>query len=218
MKIKVLFQRGSMASSQADEQFFEIEETTTIRDLLNTSDGEVADLSDYYPLSGVLTWGCEILPYLFVDEKVVYNVLFSDAKVKDFLNTHDITDNIIRIAIDTPLAGGFGAEELYDLWNKIYPALEAIAVMFTITGFSLKALFHCLSQYFVSKNQPPQTCFDIMFSRKRWSAAELSSLLELDVEKVKELLKLCDYHYDRTAKQYVQGQHTSEIIEKLTNC
>ena len=45
----------------------------------------------------------------------------------------------------------------------------------------------------------------------------MSSLLELDAEKVKELLKLCDYHYDRTAKQYVQGQHTSEIIEKLTN-
>lgn len=164
MKIKVLFQRGSTASFQTDEQVFEIEESTTIQDLLNTSDGEVADLSDYYPLSGVHIWGCEILPYLFVDGKILYDVLFRDAKVKDFINTHDITDNFIRITIDTPLAGGLGAEELYDLWNKIYPVLEAIAMAFTITGFSLKGLFYCLRQYFVNKKQPPQTCFDIVFS------------------------------------------------------
>ena len=79
-----------------------------------------------------------------MDGKVLYDVSFENARVKDFLNTHSITDNNLRIVIDTPLAGGLGDEELFDLWNNIYPILEATAVLFTITGFSLKDLFRYL--------------------------------------------------------------------------
>lgn len=215
MKINVLFDCGPCTSSKTSAQLFDISETTTIQDLLKKSNDEVADLSHYYPLSGVLSWGNECLPYLFVDGKVLYDVSFRDASVKDFINTHNITNNSIRIVIDTPLAGGFGGEELLDLWNNIYPVLEIIAVLFTITGFSLKDLFHCLSKHFIKKQQPPQTCFEIVISRKQWNANELSGLLEFDVVKTKELLKLCNYSYDRSKQQYIQGEHTNEIIAKL---
>lgn len=215
MKISVLFDCGPYTSSKTNRQLFDIDETTTIQDLLKKSDDEIADLSHYYPLSGVLSWGNECLPYLFVNGKVLYNVSFETARVKDFLSTHSITDNSIRIVIDTPLAGGFGGEELLDLWNNIYPVLEIIAVLFTITGFNLKDLFHYLSKHFIKKQQPPQTCFEIVVSRKQWSANELSSLLELNIIKTKELLKLCNYYYDRSKQQYIQGEHTNEIIEKL---
>ena len=43
----------------------------------------------------------------------------------------------------------------------------------------------------------------------------MSSLLELNIIKTKELLKLCNYYYDRSKQQYIQGEHTNEIIEKL---
>jgi len=215
MKINVLFDCGSYASSKTNDQLFDVDETVTIQDLIKKSDDEIADLSHYYPLSGILSWGNECLPYLFVNGKVLYDVPFRDARVKDFLNTHSITNNNIRIVIDTPLAGGFGVEELLDLWNNIYPVLETIAVLFTITGFSLKDLFHYLSKHFIKKQQPPQTCFEIVISRKQWNANELSNLLDFDVVKTKELLKLCGYYYDRSKQQYVQGEHTNEIIEKL---
>lgn len=144
MKINVLFDCGPYTSSKTSRQLLEIDETTTIQDLLKKDDDEIADLSHYYPLSGILSWGNEYLPYLFVDGKVLYDVSFENARVKDFLNTHSITDNNLRIVIDTPLAGGLGDEELFDLWNNIYPILEATAVLFTITGFSLKDLFRYL--------------------------------------------------------------------------
>lgn len=217
MKIDVLFDCGLYTSSKTSRQLLNIDETTTIQDLLKKGDDEIADLSHYYPLSGILSWGNECLPYLFVNGKVLYDVSFDAARVKDFLATHNITDNSLRIVIDTPLAGGFGGEELSELWNNIYPVLEAIAVLFTITGFNLKDLFHSLSKHFIKKQQPPQTCFEIVISRKQWNANELSNLLEFNVVKTKELLKLCDYYYDRSKQQYVQGEHTNEIIEKLND-
>lgn len=217
MKINVLFDCGPYTSSKTSRQLLEIDETTTIQDLLKKDDDEIADLSHYYPLSGILSWGNEYLPYLFVDGKVLYDVSFENARVKDFLNTHSITDNNLRIVIDTPLAGGLGDEELFDLWNNIYPILEATAVLFTITGFSLKDLFRYLRKHFIKQQQPPQTCFEIVISRKQWSANELNDLLGFDIVKTKELLKLCNYYYDRSKQQYVQGEHTNEIIEKLNN-
>lgn len=218
MTVNVLFDCGSHTTSRTRMQSFDINETTTIQDLLiQKSDYDFADLSHYYPLSGMFAWGNEYLPYLFVNGKALFDLSFQDAKVIDFLNTHNITDNSIRIVIDAPYAGGFGGEELLDLWNNIYPVLENIAVLFTISGFNLKDLFHYLSKHFVKKQQPPQTCFEIVISRKQWSASELSSLLELSIDKTKELLKLCNYYYDRSKQQYVQGEHTNEIIEKLNN-
>lgn len=217
MKINVLFDCGPYTSSKTSRQLLEIDETTTIQDLLKKDDDEIADLSHYYPLSGILSWCNEYLPYLFVDGKVLYDVSFENARVKDFLNTHSITDNNLRIVIDTPLAGGLGDEELFDLWNNIYPILEATAVLFTITGFSLKDLFRYLRKHFIKQQQPPQTCFEIVISRKQWSANELNDLLGFDIVKTKELLKLCNYYYDRSKQQYVQGEHTNEIIEKLNN-
>lgn len=186
MKINVLFDCGPYTSSKTSRQLLEIDETTTIQDLLKKDDDEIADLSHYYPLSGILSWGNEYLPYLFVDGKVLYDVSFENARVKDFLNTHSITDNNLRIVIDTPLAGGLGDEELFDLWNNIYPILEATAVLFTITGFSLKDLFRYLRKHFIKQQQPPQTCFEIVISRKQWSANELNDLLGFDI--VKEAL------------------------------
>jgi len=200
------------------EEFFEVPENATIQDLLQVSGhGEIADLSDYYPLSGAGSWGENYFPYLFVNGKAAYGVLFQDAKIVDFLNTHNITDNTIRVTVEFPLAGGFGAGELLEFWDSIYPALEQIAVICTITGISLKSLFDYLKKHFIKRDQAPQVCFDIVLSRKQWNSSELSSLLDITPDKAKNLLKLCDYQYDRVKMQYIQGEHAEEIKEKLMN-
>lgn len=216
VNLRVLFYHESTECPYISEEFFEISEDTTIQELLQISKhGEVADLSNYYPISGIHFWGAEYLPYLFVDGKAMYEVSFSHAKVKDFLDTHNIVDHTLRITVDFPLAGGFGAHELLEAWNNIYPTLEHIAVICTIVGFSLKNLFDYLCKCFVKKGQLPQVCFDIVFLRKQWTSSELSTLLDIDSDKAKELLKLCDYQYSREKMQYVQGEHANEIKEKL---
>ena len=72
-----------------------------------------------------------------------------------------------------------------------------------------------LRNYFMKKGQPPQVCFDIVLSRKQWNHSELSKILDIDPDKTKNLLKLCDYQYDRVQMQYIQGEHAKEIKEKL---
>lgn len=218
MRIRVLFHHEAADVPYVSEEFVEVPETATIQDLIQLSGhGEIADLSDYYPLSGTNSWGENYFPYLFVNGKAVYGVLFQDAKISDFLSTHNITDNTIRITIEFPLAGGLGAGELLEVWNNIYPTLEQIAVICTIAGFSLKGLFDYLKKQFIKKKQTPQVCFDIVLSRKRWNPHELSALLDITLDKAKELLKLCDYQYDKSQMQYIQGEHSEEIKEKLMN-
>ena len=199
------------------EEFFEVSESTTIEELLQISGHcEIADLSDYYPLSAS-SLGDNYFPYLFVDGKVSYDVLFQDAKITDFLDTHNITDHTIRITVEFPLAGVRGPGELWEVWNNIYPTLEQIAVICTLTGISLKGLFDYLKKHFMKKKQAPQVCFDIVLSRKRWNSSELSTLLDIAPDKAKELLRLCDYQYDNSKMQYIQGTHSEEIKEKLMN-
>lgn len=217
MKIRVLFRHEAADDPYDSEEFFEISENATIQELLQLSEYEEnADLSSYYPLSGFL-WGEKFFPFLFVDGKVLYDVSFQDAKVIDFINTHNITDNTIRVTIEFPLAGGAGGCELLDIWNNIYPTLAQISVILSITGFSLSGLFRFLKKYFMKKKQPPQVCFGIVFSRKQWNSSELGALIDIPSDKAKELLKLCGYGYDKKQMQYVQGEHSEEIKEKLMN-
>lgn len=215
MKIRVLFHSEAGDTPSVREAYFEVPEDATIQDLLQISgQGEMADLSGYYPLSAS-GWGDNYVPYLFVNGKASYGVLFQDAKITDFLNTHQITDHTIRVAVAFPMAGGRGPDELLDLWKHIYPVLEQIAVVCSLTGFNLGSLLGYLKRHFIKKKQGPQVCFEIVLSRKQWNSLELATLLDLDPDKAKELLRLCDYRYDRSQMQYLQGEHAAEIKEKL---
>lgn len=216
MNLRVLFYHEAPEAPYISEEFLEISENATIQEILQrTEHGAVSDISDYYPLSGLYFYTAECLPFLFIDGKASYDVSFCDAKVVDFLNTHNITDNTIRITTDLPMAGGLGGPELQEVWDNIYPTLEQIAVFCTILGFSLKNLFDYLCNHFMKKEQPPQVCFDIVLSRKQWNLSELSEILDIDPDKTKALLKLCDYQYDKVQMQYIQGEHAKEIKEKL---
>lgn len=217
MNVKVLVYNIAMDTPQETEHIVEVNDSMTIQELLAKAESGWADLSDYYPMSGAFTWNDPLLPYLFIDGKAVYDVAFEDAKVRDFLSTHNISNHTIRVTTGYPWAGGPGFLALVQIWKDIYPYLEAIAVLVTISGFSLKDLYFYLSNHFLKKECPPQTCFDIVFSRACWNASELARLLDIEPERAKELLRLFDYRYDRTQMQYIQGECTNEVKEKLMN-
>lgn len=215
MELNVVIFHVTADPPRETERAAEIDEKTTIQELLNQVGAEWADLSDYYPLSGAFTWNDPVLPYLLVDGKILYSVGFDEAKVKDFLETHGICDNRIRVVTGYPWAGGPGFLELAQIWDNLYPILNAAALFFAISGFSLKDFYHAVRAHFMQKGQPPHTCFDIVFSRKGWNAMELAELLEMEPQRAKELLRLLDYQYDRARMQYIQGQRSGEIRDKL---
>lgn len=214
MKIKVIV-NNVVLETPPTEYFVDVNDSMTIQELLISVGNEFADLSEYYPLSGVFTWNCACLPYLFINGKASYDVAFEAARVKDFLYTHNIDDNTIRFTAGYPWAGGPGTLAPEQIWEIINSVLQGIAALTDITGFSLRDLFQYLRTHFLKRKQPPQPCFDIVLSRKRWNSSELAEILELEPEKAKELLRLLDYQYDRKQMQYIQGEHTNEIKEKL---
>lgn len=216
MEIKIQIKNIAMENPEVSECVVALPENASIQDLIDSIGWGTADLSEYYPLSGVFSWNSSYVPYLFVNGKVEYDVLFESAHIKDFIYTHNISDNTIKVVVGYPWAGGPGFLELKEIWGHVWPCIEAIAVVCTISGFSLKDLYNYLRTKFMDKGQPPHTCFDIVFSRKQWNALELAKLLDVDVDKAKDLLALCDYQYDRKQQQYMQSNHTEECKKKLT--
>lgn len=218
MNINLVICNAALLGEEApQEKVIVLDDKATIQQLLDAAGCIHADLSHYYPFSGAFTWNDPFLPYLFTGGKVIYFVSFEDAQVKDFLYTHSIADNTIRVTTGYPWAGGPGFLPLEQIWENAFHVLNTIAVFVTISGFSLKDLFCYLRDRFLPIQQPPQSCFDIVFSRQKWNSSELAKLLDIEHERAKELLKVFGYQYSRKQQQYIQGEKAEEIREKLSN-
>lgn len=72
-----------------------------------------------------------------------------------------------------------------------------------------------IATFFQKKNVPPQSCFDVIFSRESWNHFELARLLEIDPDDAKKLLKAAAYRYDRTILMYVQQPEAALVKEKI---
>lgn len=214
MKIKAKITNIALYEPTVIERIVETGENTTVESLIRELECGWADLSEYYEFSGRLTWNTDVLPYAIVGDKIVYDIPFSDAKVFDFIKTHDIKNETVNITVGYPWAGGPGFITLVEMWDNAYPILEQIAVLLTL-GVATKDVIKWFCHIFKKREQAPQVCFDIIFSRKQWNHFELAGLLDVPEEKAKELLKLFGYQYDRVQMQYIQGEQTSEIKQKL---
>lgn len=194
----------------------DVHDSTTIQDLLNSTEYEIADLSDYYHLSRPFAWSEAVLPYLFSNGHVLYDVLYTEATVSDFIKTHGIHNNTLRIVVGYPQAGGPGFLDLVQLWDNVYPVLEqvvTIAGVAQIVGGAVK----WICNFFKKRKLKPQPIFDIVFSRKQWNSSELSEMLELPHDRAKDLLTLCAYQYDKRKMMYIVTEQSSEIRDKLAN-
>ena len=61
----------------------------------------------------------------------------------------------------------------------------------------------------------PHSQIDLLFSRERWSGAELAQKLEITNEDAKKLLRLFRYEFDKHSMQYVQQPDSLELKGKL---
>lgn len=197
------------------KQILEVNDNTTISELLAMVNYNFADLSEYYEFSGDYTWNTTTLPYIIKNDHVIYNVEYCNTLLTDFFNTHNITDNTIRIVVGYPQAGGPGWLTVMGIWEYAYPILNDIAVLITITGGAI-SLFNFLKKLKKKKKtEIPQTIFDIVYSRKMWNHNELAVLLNISNDNAKSWLKLLGYIYDRKKQCYIQGKDVPIIKKKL---
>lgn len=214
MKINVKIKNVLFDTSNIKEYDVLISEKATIQDLIIETGYGTADLSEYYHFSGEFSWNEAFLPYIISNNIVYYDVPYTIAKVTDFLSTHNIKDNSIQIIVGYPQAGGIGCMELAEIWAQVYPVLEQIAVILDILVASIDTIKWFI-KLFSKRKRSPQSCFDIIYSRKNWNHFELAALLNIPKDKAKELLKLLGYKYNPKLMQYVQDKDIENIKEEL---
>lgn len=216
MEVEIVFRNMMYGFIEDQPEYqrkqFEINDTTTISQLFTKG-----DLSDYYPLSGVYSFNSTFLPYIINSQgKVIWDIPYDDAKVIDFIRTHNIVDNRINVRTGYVQAGGPGFKELLEVWQLLYPILDAFntaAGSVAIIG-SAGSWIHSL---FKKMKHAPHSQFDLLFSRDRWSSAELAQKLEISNDDAKNLLRLFKYEFDKSSRQYIQHPESLELREKLSS-
>lgn len=191
------------------EQYIEIDKNTTLADVVG-----LADLSQYYPLSGAFSFNNQDVPYIISGNQVLWNQEYKNVKVTDFLETHNIETDIIMARGGYAQAGGPGFLDLKEIWESLYPVLDQIMTVTGAVGLTL-GVWKRISTLFQKKEVPPHSCFDVVFSRERWNHFELAELLEITPDDAKEILRVAAYHYDRTILMYVQRPEAALVREKI---
>lgn len=214
MNIKAIVTRVVLDIPTESEHALELSEDGTVQDLLDRLGCSLADLSDYYELSGAFAWNDFHLPYLETDGGILYDVPYTQARLKDFLATHHIENGEVHLVTGYPQAGGPGFLELAQIWRQVEPILEQLDLILGL-GITASGAIKWICSAFKKRNRTPHVCFDIVFSRKAWNHMELGERLELSAEETKNLLRLCGYEYDRKWMQYVQTERANELKDKL---
>lgn len=193
----------------------DLDDNATISDLLSAIGGGTAEFPECYLFSSKLMFGEPYLPFVFSENRILYDVPFAEAKVSDFISTMNLSDKEVEISIGIPWAGGPGLCDLEQMWESAKLALEAIAVFCSITGITVTSIIKWFCNLFKKRKKKPQTIFDIIYSRKMWNHHELALLLDIDPNNAKEMLRLFGYRYDNRKKIYIEREDIEEIKSKL---
>ena len=215
MIIKTLVTNVAADEPYENEFMIDVPEQATLQDLFDKLECGLADVSDYYEFSGPFAWNNFFCPFILTADGIQYNLPYSDVKLTDFINTHSIDSKAIRIVTGQQQTGGPGFIELAEIWNTVQPWLNNIAIIFTISGINIKDIVRWIRSFFEKKKAPPHAVVDMLATRSQWNHKELAAILEIPEENAQNLLKAFGYKYDRSLMQYIPGDETEKLREKL---
>ncbi len=195
------------------EYTFTGSDESTMQDVLDYIGNPIPDFEVYYPLCYQWFLNSDYaLPFVFKNNRMVYDALFSETRVTTFLKTHCIENGTIQINTGYPQAGGVDFD-LVLLWDYLSPFLNNLASS-TLSAFvcaGIKAVF----DKFKKEKIPPQVFIDAVFSRQKWNPFELAEYLGVGITEAKNLLQMYQYEYDKTQRVYVQSQKTEQVRKEL---
>lgn len=217
MEVKLIFTNVMYGyidnQPEYEEMTAEIDSDTTIGQLFT-----VGDLSEYYPLSGDYSFNSTFLPFVVnSQDKIDWDVSYDEAKVVDFIRTHNIKDSIINVKSGYVQAGGPGFKDLLEVWQLLYPIIDGfvtVADLGIIAGGAGSWVYSLFKNH--KSKHTPHSQFDFLFSRDRWSSAELAEKLDISHDDAKNLLMLFKYEYDKSSMQYIQQKESLKQREKLS--
>lgn len=215
MVIKALVTSVAKDEPCTKECTVEISEQASLQNLFDELGCGLADISDYYEFSGRFARNNFFCPFILAANGIQYNLPYTDVMLADFIHTHSIVGNEIRIVTGYPQAGGPGFVELVEIWNDIEPWLNGIAILFGIFGWNIKDVVKSIRLHFEKKKVPPHTVIDLLTTRDQWNHKELAAILEIPEKNAQNLLKAFGYKYDRNLLQYIPGAETEQLKEKL---
>lgn len=155
MKITVLVNNIACNNPLVTEHEIEISEDMTLQDLLDSLDCSMADVSNYFEISGVFAWNSSYCPYILTKQGIQYNLPYDKVKVFDFINTHEIRNNTLRVTTGYPQAGGPGFIEAKEIWDAVQPHLNNIAIFCTIFGVSISGIITSIRSHFEKRKYRP---------------------------------------------------------------
>jgi hypothetical protein len=191
------------------------------------------DHSCYYEvLTGNLRQG-RMLPYLAAGYRVSWSVPYQAASIREFLDTHAISDNRISFQYYSPAAGGPGWIDVLTAWNRTY---EALTVFNTLGGslylthlamrratIIIKAKMGRRRHKGWNTDAPrgldnvwPGSVFSFIATRAEWNASELADRMGTTKDVAKDLLKSVGYRFDRQRQMFVTTANTEEAFKVVT--
>lgn len=215
MVIKALVTNVVKEEPCTKEYTVEVSEQASLQNLFDELGCSLADISDYYDFSGRFARNDFFCPFVLTANGIQYNLPYTDVKLSDFIQTHSIVGNEIWIVTGYPQAGGPGFVELVKIWNTVQPWLNNIAIVCSITGINAKSIAEWIRSHFERKKVPPHTVIDMLSARNQWNHKELAAILKIPEENAQNLLKAFGYKYDRNLMQYIPGNETEQLKEKL---
>jgi hypothetical protein len=139
-----------------------------------------------------------VLPYVYSNDILEWNVPYSQVCLRDFLLTHNINKGEgIYVESGLPLAGGIGLPDFALLWDIVSPyVLGIISTGADVGGFT-SLIFLIMQSWRKKKRMPtPHTFFEVILKEK-WNYRQLAKQLHIENEsqKAKDLLKFLGYEW-----------------------
>lgn len=203
---------------------FECSSDTTLSNLIYHTGHSYSELEldRYYFIGPEFGMFSNELPYLQVNNRVLWNVQYEEAKVVDFVQTHGLKQNDkIYFSVGMIQAGGPGIKLIMDLWKECYPILDQFATTVAILGFTVKfSTWLKIICGFSKRKTPPTAFFDFITRKDTWNPHELASMLRLNSSEARHLLKGLGYEWDKNTMLYCKTAITEELIKGIQeiNC
>ena len=182
----------------------------------------VGDLTHYYQaIINREYYQHRLLPFLITtDNNLLLEVPYSNATIKDFIYTHNITDKTINVQVGFPAAsaGWEVLPEVIVMWDHVI----RVVVTLSYLGIFYRWVVSKVMQYKNKKRKgivkmSPDVFFSLVLSREEWSPQEFSNITGIDIRECKMLFEISGYKWDPQTKKYKGTDNIEELSEKIVD-